>query len=164
MADLAKAADAGADDAYRALHKPERTDAYAPSGCVCTIPEPIALAGDDGVGGPAIGCNECGNALNVDTNGQPFRRWPNDLTSGPVLEAKLKRRAREEMIELVGQLDAHEQRRLAKMPKAEFENAARVAIARFLAKSAPAVLAVDTKPSVRRRAQAAIAAAVDPAG
>lgn len=111
----------------------DRRADYAASACRCEIPVPIQTT-EYGNGEPAqYACTECGHALNGDTTDAPFRRWPGDLVSGAVAEARY---ARDEVAILrshVQQLPAFERRRLDRLSGKRFVEEAKRAINRFIA-------------------------------
>src|SRR5690348_2812047 len=110
----------------------DRRQDYAPSACRCEIPVPIQTT-DYGNGEPAqYACTECGHALNGDSTDAPFRRWPGDLVSGAVAEARYRRDEVVLLRRFVTELPAFEQRRLARLPKARFVVEARAACRRFV--------------------------------
>ena len=110
----------------------DRRSDYVPSKCTCEAPTPIQT-NEYGNGEPATyKCIHCGEALNGDTKDDPFRRWPGDLVSGDVLEARYRQKEPEELKYFVTLLPAVEQRRLKKLKGEKWRIAARQAVLRML--------------------------------
>lgn len=138
----------------------QRSPAHFDCLCTCETPAPTAIVDEDGL--TLLSCAECGEQINVDTAGQPYRKFPGDLAA-----AQAKRRALDDMRELVRALPEKEQRRLARLPKDKFAHEAYAAITRFEMKRNRAMnptVAADTKPNVRRRLQHDVADVVDNSG
>lgn len=100
----------------------KRTDAYERSTCACRVPEPVKFTPT------SAACTICKASLNVDSEGDPYRRWPGDLTTPEMTNARLAKHARAEMMGVVQRLPATERKRLealARKHPAQFESEAR---------------------------------------
>lgn len=129
-----------------------RRDDYTASECRCEIPVPIQTNAY-GSGEPArYACTECGERLNGDSNDAPFRRWPGDLVSGAVADAKFARDEWARLRSLVQQIPLFEQRKLRGLSGERWLVAARKAVGRTIAsyRERAMVPAQDTKPQRRR--------------
>lgn len=119
-----------------------------PSGCQCKTPRPSESA----VG--AFVCKRCREPLRTSSDGRPFRRLPGDLDTLDQVNARKVLEVAEmstaEMRGLVAQLPTAQQKRLAKLPRKQFEKVARRMIRTHLAVQASALTA-QVGPNARRR-------------
>lgn len=131
-------------DRDAAKHGQRRESYNGASLCACPIAEPFITDAEHGI----AHCTNCEEALNVDTIGVPFRRWPGDLTNADATMKRVVASAHEEMLALVRTLPTAEQQRLARIAQrnpARFNSEARKAIDRHAA-----ITAYDAEPNSPR--------------
>jgi hypothetical protein len=133
---LERAIDLACDQAGPPVTNAQRSPTHVLSGCRCAVPEPLQTGTDN----PPTMCMTCDGVLNLDTAGQPYRRFPGDITSPAMQLQRQAKRAQAEMMQLIEKLPQGQRRRLLKLSREH--------PAQFHAEARRIILAQEQQPTL----------------
>ena len=126
----------------------DRTDAHHECGCACEIVDPVNRFGTEFV------CALCGEQLNVDSLGRPYRRWPGDLDDRVMQLRRVEREAVAANRAIIARLPRSEQVRLETMARKnpeKFKREVARVVERHKRSLTHSTSLPDLKPQARRR-------------